>query len=145
MFLILSHSCLCPFYWSHVLSWIWRCSWSSADRWCSNYIWVINNLIVHKCASYIRDLTVCTQKCCVLFCCGYILSIIYGSVWSILFTHICMIYSAGSVKQPWRIWVKLTHSKHNTAPGCMHISWGALQVAQWGMSPRVSATYALLG
>ena len=25
------------------LSWEWRCSWSSADRRCSNYIWVINN------------------------------------------------------------------------------------------------------
>ena len=23
----------------------WRCSWSSADRWCSNYIHVINNFI----------------------------------------------------------------------------------------------------
>ena len=27
------------------VSWEWRCSWSSADRRCSNYIWVINNLI----------------------------------------------------------------------------------------------------
>ena len=27
----------------------WRCSSSSADRWCSNYIWVINNFIAnHK-------------------------------------------------------------------------------------------------
>ena len=25
----------------------WRCGWSSADRRCSNYIWVINNLIVN--------------------------------------------------------------------------------------------------
>ena len=24
---------------------IWRCSWNSADRRCSNYIWVINNFI----------------------------------------------------------------------------------------------------
>ena len=45
-------------YWSHVLSWEWRCSWSSADRRCSNYFWVINNLIAHKGATYIRDLTV---------------------------------------------------------------------------------------
>ena len=45
-------------YWSHVLSWEWRCSWSSADRRCSNYIWVINNLIAHQGATYIRDLTV---------------------------------------------------------------------------------------
>ena len=39
--------------------WEWKCSWSSADRRCSNYIWVINNLIAHKGAVYIRDLTVC--------------------------------------------------------------------------------------
>ena len=25
----------------------WRCCWSSADRRCSNYIWVINNLIAY--------------------------------------------------------------------------------------------------
>ena len=35
-------------YWSHVFSREWRCSWSSADRRCSNYIWVINNLIAYK-------------------------------------------------------------------------------------------------
>ena len=27
--------------------WEWRCSWSSADRRCSNYIWVINNFIAY--------------------------------------------------------------------------------------------------
>ena len=58
MILVLFCSCLCPIYWSHVLSREWRCSWSSADRRCSNYIWVIDNLIVNKGASYIRDLTV---------------------------------------------------------------------------------------
>ena len=58
MFLVSSSSCLCPIYWSQVLSWEWRCSWSSADRRCSNYIWVINNLIAHKGATYIKDLTV---------------------------------------------------------------------------------------
>ena len=36
----------------------WRCSWSSADRRCSNYIWWINNLFAYKGPSYIRDLTV---------------------------------------------------------------------------------------
>ena len=41
MFLVSSCSCLCPIHWSQVLSWKWRCSWSGADRWCSNYIWVI--------------------------------------------------------------------------------------------------------
>ena len=51
-------SCLRATYWSQVLSGEWRCSWSSADRRCSNYIWLINNLIVYKGAAYIRDLTV---------------------------------------------------------------------------------------
>ena len=36
----------------------WRCSWSSADRRCSNYIWVINNFIAYQGVSYIRGLTV---------------------------------------------------------------------------------------
>ena len=58
MFLLSSCSCLCPIYRSYVVCWQWRCSWSSADRRCSNYIWVINNLISHKGAAYIRDLAV---------------------------------------------------------------------------------------
>ena len=32
MFLVSSCSGLCPIHWSQVLSWEWRCSWSSADR-----------------------------------------------------------------------------------------------------------------
>ena len=58
MFLVSSCSCLCPIHWSQVFSREWRCSWSSADRRCSNYIWVINNFIAYKCAYYIRGLTV---------------------------------------------------------------------------------------
>ena len=58
MFLVSSHSCLCPIQWRHLLSREWRCSWSSADRRCSNCIWVIDNFIVYKGAIYIRDLTV---------------------------------------------------------------------------------------
>ena len=50
--------CLCAIYWSQVLSGEWRCSWSSANRRCSNYIWVINNLIAYQTVPYIRDLTV---------------------------------------------------------------------------------------
>ena len=41
-----------------MLSREWRCSWSSADRRCSNYIWVIDNFIAYWGASYIRDFTV---------------------------------------------------------------------------------------
>ena len=49
-------------YWRQVLGQIWRCSWSSADRRCSNYIWVITNFIVYKGAVYIRSLTVHMQR-----------------------------------------------------------------------------------
>ena len=45
MVLVSSCGCLCPIHWSQMLSRAWRCSWSSADRRCSNYIWVINNYI----------------------------------------------------------------------------------------------------
>ena len=58
MFLVSACSCLCAIYLSQVLSGEWRCSWSNADRRCSNYIWVINNLIPYWGASYIIDLTV---------------------------------------------------------------------------------------
>ena len=55
MFLVLSCSCLCTIYQRHVLSWEWRCSWSTTDRRSSNYIGVI---FVYLSASYIRDLMV---------------------------------------------------------------------------------------
>ena len=57
MFFVSSYSGLCLIKCSHVLSLEWRCSWGSADRRCSNYIWVIGNFIAQG-ASYIRDLTV---------------------------------------------------------------------------------------
>ena len=41
-----------------MLSRKWRCSWSSGDRWCPNYIWVIINFIANQGACYIRDFTV---------------------------------------------------------------------------------------
>ena len=46
-FLVSSYSCFCPIQWSQALSREWRCSWSSADRRCSNYIWVINKFIAY--------------------------------------------------------------------------------------------------
>ena len=36
----------------------WRCSWSSADRRCSNNIWEIDNFIAYLGASYIRGFMV---------------------------------------------------------------------------------------
>ena len=58
MFLVSCFSCLCPIHWSQVLSQEWRCSWSSADRQCSNYIWVITNRIAYQGPTYIRGLMV---------------------------------------------------------------------------------------
>ena len=58
MVFLSSYSCLCPIHWSQVLSQEWRFSWSSADRRCSNYIWVINNFIAYKGASYITCLMI---------------------------------------------------------------------------------------
>ena len=53
-----SCSCLWPIHWSQLLSWEWRCNWSSADRRCSNYIWVMKKCIANSCVSYIRGLTI---------------------------------------------------------------------------------------
>ena len=47
MFLVSTCSCLCPIHWNQVLSQEWRCSWSSAGRRCSKYIWVINKFITY--------------------------------------------------------------------------------------------------
>ena len=58
MFLVSSCSCLRSIHWCQVLSWEWRCSWSSADRRCSNYIWVINNFTAYQGATYIKGFTV---------------------------------------------------------------------------------------
>ena len=49
----------------------WRCSWSNADRLCSNYIWAINNFIPYWGVTYIRSLTL--SVCSATFCqCCYI-------------------------------------------------------------------------
>ena len=62
MSLVSSCSCLCPIHWSQVLSREWRCSWSSADRRCSNYIWMINNFIAYYGVTYIRGFRVVFLK-----------------------------------------------------------------------------------
>ena len=71
-----SCSCLCPIHWSHVLSWEWRCGWSSADRRCCNYIWVISNLIAYKGASYIR---------------GFMVALLHEHGWSDLYKRTCYV------------------------------------------------------
>ena len=48
MFLVSSCNCLSSIHRNKMLSWEWRRSWGSADRWGSNYIWVINNLLPTK-------------------------------------------------------------------------------------------------
>ena len=54
----MSCGCLCRIPWSQMFSREWRCSWSSADRRCSNYIWVIDNFIAYQGTPYIRGFTV---------------------------------------------------------------------------------------
>ena len=44
---------------THICTTRIRCSWCSADRLCSNYIWVINNVIANYSVIYLRGLTVC--------------------------------------------------------------------------------------
>ena len=46
----------------------WRCGWSSADRRCSNYIWVIDNFIAYLGATYIRGFTVYAVVFLLHFC-----------------------------------------------------------------------------
>ena len=55
IFLLSSYGCFLSIHWSQVLSREWRCSWSSADRRLSNYIWMINNFIVYESATYVRE------------------------------------------------------------------------------------------
>ena len=62
MFLVSSCNCLRSTHWSQVLSWEWRCSWSSAYRRCSNYIWVINNFIAYKGATYMKGFAVSSWR-----------------------------------------------------------------------------------
>ena len=53
--LVSSCSCLCPLHWSQLLSREWRCSWSSTDRWCSNYMYIrviINFVAYLRCRLY---------------------------------------------------------------------------------------------
>ena len=57
MFLISSSRCLFPIHWGRVLGREWIYRWRSADRRCSNNIWVIN-FIPNLCATYIICFTV---------------------------------------------------------------------------------------
>ena len=60
MFVVSSCSCRCPI---QVLRREWRYSCSSADRRCSNFIWMINNFIAYQGATSVRDLTVAILMC----------------------------------------------------------------------------------
>ena len=63
MILVWSCRSLCTIHWTQELCREWRCSWSSTDRRCSNYIWVINDYFAYKGASYIRGLVVHFLEC----------------------------------------------------------------------------------
>ena len=76
--LVSSCSCLSPIHWGQVLSRQRRCSWSSADRRCSNNIWVINNFIAYWGVAYIRGLTVLWCKLHLLRVCLQLLRSAFG-------------------------------------------------------------------
>ena len=88
MFLVSSCSCLRSIHWSQVLSRERRCNWRSADRRCSNYIWVMNNFIAHSGATYIRGFTVirfesrnpCTRNYCLQFILQNLKTHLYGGI-----------------------------------------------------------------
>ena len=52
---------VCAIRWNQMLSPEWGCSWNSANRRYSNYIWVMSNVIDYKGVPYIRGLTVYSQ------------------------------------------------------------------------------------
>ena len=103
MFLVSSRSCLRSIHWSQVLSWEWKCSWSSADSRCSNYIWVINNFIAYEGATYIRGFTV-----------GPIDTTIIGQ--ALIFQPFYEQYFNPFLAPEW--WVKLQESHFNTPIAC---------------------------
>ena len=53
-----------PIHWSQVLSREWRCSWSSADRRCSNYILVMKKYCLLRCSLYWRIDGMSAWKAC---------------------------------------------------------------------------------
>ena len=64
IFLVSCCCCLYPIYWKQVLSREWRFSWNSADRRCSNYIWVINKFIIPSAQRSWRGYTGFTLSVC---------------------------------------------------------------------------------
>ena len=103
MILVSSCNCLCPIHWSQVLSREWICSWSSADRRCSNYTLVIANSISFWGASCIRGLTVRRNR-------FYLHRVITnnmkenGYIWMYLFNDKLKLNSMASSS----IWIELT-------------------------------------
>ena len=64
-------------------------SWSSTDRRCFSYIWVINNFIAYSGASYIRDLTVLSYFPYIVVCLR------------LLYHHIASFWSGDSCSALW--------------------------------------------
>ena len=64
-----------PIHWSQVLSREWRCSWSSADRQCCNYIWVIYNFIAYYKVQLISEVWMCAISCYYRLCYKQVLSL----------------------------------------------------------------------
>ena len=77
--------------------WEWRCRWSSADRRCCNYIWVINNLsptevpLILEVWRYIHPMKYAHLSCFVVFLhvsvrfiCPYSSGLLIWTIWTSL-------------------------------------------------------------
>ena len=95
MFFVSPCCCYCPIHWSQVLGREWRCSWSSADRRCSNYIWVVNNFIAYKGVPYIRGFTVHVLQNCMHI------------LWDVFQLHCFHIGVTSSLHQSVVVWIIL--------------------------------------
>ena len=100
MIFVSAWSCFCPIHCNWLSRWEWRCRCSNADMRCSNYMWVIMNLIASYGAAYITDLMVVSY----LIYVGYtILCAIHGlifltssrNIWTHLFVNTYIFVSLG--------------------------------------------------
>ena len=125
MFLV--SSCSCSIHWSQVLCEEWRCSWSSANRRCFNYLWVINTFIANERVAYIRGLRIVTMSSKVTHV------VIYAKHWgkpnfTVMYIFIFQIWiwswknwkNKQTVKFSWKIWTSYASSILYSLDECLN-------------------------
>ena len=152
MFFVPSCSCLRPIHWSQILSWEWICSWSSADRRCSNYIWVsalhqlpgsiyiwvINNFIAYWGATYITGLVICDRMHMIMWAIsGYVWSglcwVINIALLKVVIRQFINVHKKGrqllSCKcHCWMLWYWWLSATLAWSPGPLNIQWGPCEI-----------------